>query len=168
MAVIEPGRLAEHFLGDQPDRVAVLEHAVGPLLDGDDGGLVQDDALALDADQRVARAQVDAHVDAEHAQERIEDHVTLLWDRIRGATPAFPTQRTRGRELQPAEQWEMRADNSAIREDEDIHPRPVTCSIRALSPRTIASFTAAGSARSYNRRSLLHLLPPDPSSLPGD
>ncbi len=71
------GRFAEHFLGDQADGVAVLQDAVGPLFDGNDAGLIEDDAFAFDADQRVARAQVDAHVDAEHAKERIEDHAVV-------------------------------------------------------------------------------------------
>jgi hypothetical protein len=34
-------RLADHLLGHQPHRVAVLKHAVGPFLDRDDAGLVQ-------------------------------------------------------------------------------------------------------------------------------
>ena len=68
------GRFAEHFLGDQADGVAVLQHAVGAFLDGDHAGLVEDDPFAFDANEGVAGAQVDAHVDAEHPQKRIKNH----------------------------------------------------------------------------------------------
>ena len=70
----EFGGLAQHLLGHQADGVAILSYAVGPIFDGDDARFVQHDAFALDAHERIARAQVDAHVDAEHSQQRIEDH----------------------------------------------------------------------------------------------
>ena len=88
MAVMRAGRFAEHFLGDEADGVAVLQDAVGALLDGDDAGLVEDDALALDANEGVAGSQVDAHVDAEHAQQGIKDHAdTPCLDRAGPESP---------------------------------------------------------------------------------
>jgi hypothetical protein len=68
------GGLAEHFLGNQADGVAVLQHAVGPLLDGNNTRLVKYDPLALYAHQGVAGSEVDPHINAEHSQERIENH----------------------------------------------------------------------------------------------
>ena len=72
------GSFSEHFLGDQSDGVSVLQDSVGSFFYGDDGGFIEDDAFAFDADQRIAGAKVDAHVFAEHAQQPIKDHLILL------------------------------------------------------------------------------------------
>jgi hypothetical protein len=59
-------RAAEHLLG-------LLAHGldfVGLGVDRDDGGLVDDDALAVGVDQRVGRAQVDGEVIGEEAEQR--------------------------------------------------------------------------------------------------
>ncbi len=66
------GGLAEHLLGAPADGLAVVEDLVGALVDGDHAGLVEHNALAADGNKRVARAQVDPHVDAEHASEQVE------------------------------------------------------------------------------------------------
>ena len=67
------GHLAEHGLGLGADRLDGLL-AVGPALvaDGDDGGLVEHDALATHVDQRVGRAQVDGEVRREIATKGFE------------------------------------------------------------------------------------------------
>jgi hypothetical protein len=52
-------RAAEHVLRLGAHRLDLLAAARGFLANGDDGGLVQDDALAADVDQRVGRAKVD-------------------------------------------------------------------------------------------------------------
>ena len=58
IAVIVPGRAAEHPLRLDPDRVDVA----GALVDRDDRRLGEDDAASPDVDERVGRAQVDRHV----------------------------------------------------------------------------------------------------------
>jgi hypothetical protein len=60
------GRAAQHHLGVVADRadllLAALDHG-----DGDDRGLVEDDAASLHIDQRVRRAEIDGHVARQHA-----------------------------------------------------------------------------------------------------
>ena len=67
------GRAAQHHLR----LVADGEHLLLALDlgDGDDRRLVQDDAAALDVDQRVRRAEIDRHVGGEHAQQIAEHRV---------------------------------------------------------------------------------------------
>src|SRR6185369_4163479 len=60
------GGAAEHFLGFLADGF----HVAVVLVDGDDGGLVHDDAAALRVNQRVRRSQVDGQVAGEHAEQR--------------------------------------------------------------------------------------------------
>ena len=55
------GGAADHALGLVPDR----EHLAGGGVHGDDGRLVEDDALAADIDQRVGGAEVNGHVSAD-------------------------------------------------------------------------------------------------------
>src|SRR5581483_5595024 len=53
------------------------EHLLRYPVDGHDAGLVDDDAAALDHDQRVGRAEVDAYVVGEQPQkgaDRVEGH----------------------------------------------------------------------------------------------
>ena len=57
------GRAPEHRLG----LLADSEHGVVGLVDGDDRGLVEDDALTLDVDEGVGRAQVNSHIVREEA-----------------------------------------------------------------------------------------------------
>ena len=57
------------LLGDLPDRVAVAQNLVRPAPDSHHGRFVEDDPFTLNADKRVAGAQVDPHIDAEHAEE---------------------------------------------------------------------------------------------------
>ena len=52
------GRAAEHALGLR----AHGEELVGPRVDRDDRGLVEDDALTADVDDRVGGPEVDGHV----------------------------------------------------------------------------------------------------------
>ena len=59
-------RAAEHLLGFFADR---LDFA-GILVDGDDGGLVDDDALAARVDQRVRGAEIDCQIAREYAEQR--------------------------------------------------------------------------------------------------
>ena len=56
----------------------VLQNAIGALLDSDDARLIQDDAFSLHAHECVARAEVDPHVDAEHAQKAVENHAAKV------------------------------------------------------------------------------------------
>ena len=52
------GSVVDHVLRLMAHR----EHPVRALLDGDDGGLVDDDALARDGDQCIGSPEVDGHV----------------------------------------------------------------------------------------------------------
>jgi hypothetical protein len=63
------GGATEHLLGHQTHGVPVGQNPVRTSLYRDHGGLVQNDAFALDADQRVAGPQIDTHVHAEKAQQ---------------------------------------------------------------------------------------------------
>lgn len=58
------GRVVDHVLR----LVADGENAMGALFDGDDGGLVDDDALARHRDERVRGSKVDGHVGAHLAR----------------------------------------------------------------------------------------------------
>ena len=58
-------RAADHALGLGADRQDLLVDAV----DGDDGGLVDDDAAALDHDERVGGSEVDADVVGEQPEQ---------------------------------------------------------------------------------------------------
>ena len=72
-----PGRAAEHLLGlaaDGEDLVAAARVA----LDGDDGGLAGDDALALHVDEGVRRPEIDREIVREQAVEPVEDHRVVL------------------------------------------------------------------------------------------
>ncbi len=62
------GGAADHALGVGTHR----EDAVLAAVDGDDRGLVQDDALTAHRDQRVCRAQVDGEVPARLSEQCIE------------------------------------------------------------------------------------------------
>ena len=59
------GCAAQHFFGFLADR---LDFA-SVLVDGDDRGLVDDDAFALRIYQRIGRAQIDGKVAGEHAEQ---------------------------------------------------------------------------------------------------
>ena len=61
-------RAADHALGLGADGEDLLVDAV----DGDDGGLIDDDAAALDHDKRVGGAEVDADVVREQTQQGIK------------------------------------------------------------------------------------------------
>ena len=62
------GHLAEHRLGFGADRLdGLLAVGAAFVADGDDGGLVEDDALAAHVDQRVGSAEVDGQVRREVA-----------------------------------------------------------------------------------------------------
>ena len=63
------GRFAQHLLGHQTNRIAVAQNLVRPAPDSHHGRFVEDDPFTLDADKRVAGAQVDPHIDAEQAEE---------------------------------------------------------------------------------------------------
>ena len=56
-------RAAEHRLG----LLAHREDRVVGLMDGDDGRLVEDDALPLDVDEGIGRPEIDSHVVREKA-----------------------------------------------------------------------------------------------------
>ena len=60
------GRAAEHLLGFAADGLDFS----GVLVDGDDGRLVDDDALALGKDQRVGGAQIDGEVGGKQTEDR--------------------------------------------------------------------------------------------------
>jgi hypothetical protein len=85
MAVMEPGVLPSISLATRPTALPFCRTRLVPFFDGDDAGFVEDDSFAFDANQRVTGAQVDAHVDAEHAQEGIEDHAFKSPDVLDGA-----------------------------------------------------------------------------------
>jgi hypothetical protein len=69
------GGPAQHLFGIAADG----EDLAALSLDGDDGGLVDDDPLALDIDQRVGGAQVDRQIIRKPAQHSICDaHGSLL------------------------------------------------------------------------------------------
>ena len=69
IALIEPGRAAEHPLRLEPDRVDVARR----LVDRDHRRLAEDDAAPAHVDERVRRAEIDGHVAAAEAREVIED-----------------------------------------------------------------------------------------------
>jgi hypothetical protein len=79
IAVMLPGRAAEHLLGGETD---FLDHAlaVGPavLPDRDHRRLVEDDALAADIDQRVGRTEVDREIVREIALQKLEHRMGPL------------------------------------------------------------------------------------------
>src|SRR3989304_4663577 len=54
-----------HSLGLEADGIDILRQ----LVDGDDGGLIDDDTFSLDHHQRVGRAQVNADIVGKKAQE---------------------------------------------------------------------------------------------------
>ena len=62
------GRAAEHVLGFFADGFDFA----GVLVDGDDGGLVDDDAFAGREDEGVGGAEVDGQVARKHAEERAQ------------------------------------------------------------------------------------------------
>ena len=62
------GRAAQHLLGF----LAYGFHLTGVLVDGHDGGLVHDDALAGGVNERVGGAEVDRQVAGKHAEERAQ------------------------------------------------------------------------------------------------
>jgi hypothetical protein len=51
----------DHLLGFGPDR----QDAAGRLVDGDDRGLVEDDAAPAHIDEGVGRAEIDGHIAAD-------------------------------------------------------------------------------------------------------
>ena len=69
------GGLAEHLVGDDAHRLAVVENDIGALADGYHRGFIENDAFIADAHQRVAGTQVDPHIDAEPSQDCIEYHL---------------------------------------------------------------------------------------------
>ena len=65
-----PGVRPEHLLGFLADRF----HLAVVLVDGDDGGFVDDNALALGVDQRIGGAKVDGEIGGEKTKNRPEIH----------------------------------------------------------------------------------------------
>ena len=61
-----PGRAAQHLLGLFADGFDFT----GVLVDGDDGGLVDHDALAAGIDERVGGSEIDGEIAGEHAEQR--------------------------------------------------------------------------------------------------
>src|SRR5205814_1149139 len=68
-----PRGAAEHLLGLAPDGEDLVA-AARVALDGDDGRLAGDDALALDVDERVYGPEIDRQIVREQAVEPVEDH----------------------------------------------------------------------------------------------
>ena len=68
IAEIVPGRAPEHPLRLDADRVDLAR----ALVDRDDGRLGEHDAAAAHVDERVGGAEVDGHVAAAEAGERVE------------------------------------------------------------------------------------------------
>src|SRR3990172_5157916 len=64
---------AEHFLGFPAHRL----HLSGHLVDGDDRGLRDNDAFALDEHQRVGGAQVDGELVGESTKNRAQIHLSV-------------------------------------------------------------------------------------------
>jgi hypothetical protein len=62
-------RAAEHLLGQGPDCRPARKDTVGAVLDGDHRRFVQDDPIALDGNERVRSAQIDAEIGAEESTE---------------------------------------------------------------------------------------------------
>ena len=62
------GRAAQHLLGF----LAHGFHLTGVLVDGHDGGLVDDDAFAGGEDQRVGGPKIDGQIARKHAEERAQ------------------------------------------------------------------------------------------------
>ena len=62
------GGAAEHLLGLFADGLDFT----GVLVDGDDGGFVDDDALATRIHERVGGAEVDGQIAGENAEQRAE------------------------------------------------------------------------------------------------
>ena len=60
------GRAAEHFLGLFADSFYLAR----VLVDGDDGGFVNDDTLSLGVNKRVGRAQIDGKVGGKQTKKR--------------------------------------------------------------------------------------------------
>ncbi len=89
MATMVPGRAPEHGLG----LAAHGQHGAVGLAQGDDGRLVEDDALAVDEDQGVGRAQIDGQIAGEHPAEPREHRMLLsrlVSGRKRSGGPPVP------------------------------------------------------------------------------
>ena len=69
-----PGRAPEHVLGLLADGLDAAVH----LVDGDDGRLVDDDALAPRVDAGVGRAEVDGQVTRKQREQRTQTHSVVL------------------------------------------------------------------------------------------
>ncbi len=77
-------RAAQHHLGFVADREHLLLAAF--VDDGDDRRLIQNDAAALDVNQRVRGPEVDRHIAGKHAEETTKHklfHVLPVADRVR-------------------------------------------------------------------------------------
>jgi hypothetical protein len=70
-ALMWPGRAAEHVLGLGADGDNDLAAARGFILNGDDRGLVEHDALVAHVDQGVCRTQVDRQITGESNREGV-------------------------------------------------------------------------------------------------
>ena len=70
MATMLPGVRPEHLLGFLADGF----HFTGVLVDGDDGRLVDDDALALGEDQCIGRAEIDGQIGGKQTEKRAKIH----------------------------------------------------------------------------------------------
>ena len=62
------GRAAQHLLGFLAHRL----HLAGVLVDGHDGGLIDNNALTGRVDQGVGGAQIDGQIARKHAEERAQ------------------------------------------------------------------------------------------------
>src|SRR5262249_35455924 len=65
-----PGGAPEHGLRLAPDR----EHGVIGLVNRDDRGLVEHDALSADVYERVGRPEVDGEIIREHSGQKVIEH----------------------------------------------------------------------------------------------
>ena len=72
MAVMLPGRAAEHVLGLGAHRLHGLAAAAWLVANGDHGGLVEDDALPAHIDKSVGRPEIDRQIVREVAQQLLQ------------------------------------------------------------------------------------------------
>ena len=133
------GRAAEHLLGPVPGREQLAR--AGP--DGDDGGLVEDDAAAALVDDGVGRAEVDGEVPPPHPPRRPAAHASRLGRSAGSGCRAEVADR------RPSRRGIRGASADAVAR----HPRSGRVSVRARGTRCRSRARPTPGSRTRGRRS---------------